>query len=104
MVRAAAKGGRIVVVDPADRPKVIEYLQKDKPNNWFVNNLAAKAEFIVSKYCMYSVKFRSNDKFQADLWEQQGEYGGTYYDYTEGFTFSPSIEVIGLMKAPKSGL
>lgn len=58
MLRAAAKGRRIVVCDPADRMKVIEWLKTGEPEREeFLNSLAAKAEETVSRYCGLSAEY-----------------------------------------------
>ena len=60
LIRSAAKGRRIVICDPADRIKVIEWL-KDGENDReeFLNNLAAKAEATASRYCGTSAEYHS---------------------------------------------
>ena len=60
MLRSAAKGRRIVIADPADRTRVIEWLQAGKPDeDSFVTALVAKAEFVVAKYCLASARYHS---------------------------------------------
>jgi len=50
LLRSAAKGRRIVISDPSDRPLVINWLKKDEPNGEkFISYLAAKAEAVVAK-------------------------------------------------------
>ena len=79
MLRAAAKGGRIVVCDPEDRVRVLEWLKKhDDPiksagadhgagydDDPFVQELAAKAEFVVARY-----------GFASALYLGEGAYAG----------------------------
>ena len=66
MLRSAAKGGRIVICDPADRIRVLEWLQSgEKEKDAFIEGLRAKAEFIVSEYCLASA-----------LCHGKGEYAG----------------------------
>ncbi len=65
MLRAGAKGRRIVVADPADRPKVIEFLKKGKEvvawhTEEFITELAAKAEGIVTAYTLVSARYHSD--------------------------------------------
>lgn len=61
MVRAAAKGRRIVVVDPADRVRVLEWIKAGQPDqDAFKRQLAAKAEGIVADYCLQSAHFHSD--------------------------------------------
>ena len=60
MVRAAAKSGRIVICDPADRSSVLRLLYKGggavSPD--IRNALAIKAELTVADYCLASARFR----------------------------------------------
>lgn len=64
MLRSGAKGNRIVICDPDDRQRVIDWLKGGMENhNGFVNDLAAKAEMIVAQYCLASAKFRSQGKY-----------------------------------------
>ncbi|MBD3359149.1 MAG: hypothetical protein GF365_00350 [Candidatus Buchananbacteria bacterium] len=63
MVRSAAKGGRIVICDPADRDEVLQKLKQNKKlSSEEIESLRAKAEYIVSKYCLDSAKFHSKGK------------------------------------------
>ncbi len=65
MVRSAAKGRRIVICDPADRAKVIEWLKAGEPNEEeFLNSLAAKAEAEVARYCAVSGEYHSEGKYK----------------------------------------
>jgi len=60
MIRSAAKGCRIVVVDPMDRAKVIGWLKAGKPDaKRFKNLLAAKAEGVIADYCLASARYRA---------------------------------------------
>lgn len=60
LLRSAAKGRRIVVADPADRSKVIEWLKADCPDAaTFVTQLCAKAEGIVANYCLSSARYHA---------------------------------------------
>lgn len=60
MLSSAAKGRRIVVCDPADRTRVIEWLQNDRPDaDKFVNELCAKADGVVAAYRLLSARFHS---------------------------------------------
>ncbi len=61
MLRSAAKGRRIVVCDPEDRPKVIDWLKADQPDKEnFINKFCAKAEFIVADYALASARYHSH--------------------------------------------
>lgn len=60
-LRSGAKGDRIVICDPNDRTRVLDWLrggQQDRDS--FINNLAAKAEGIVADYCLASARYRSD--------------------------------------------
>ncbi len=71
MLRAAAKGGRIVVCDTDDREKVINWLKDGEPNGEaFKKELAAKAEYTVAKYCMASAEYLSQGKLSGFLGEE----------------------------------
>ncbi|MBL7160444.1 MAG: hypothetical protein ISS93_01165 [Candidatus Aenigmarchaeota archaeon] len=61
---SAAKGSRIVVIDPKDRQRVIDQLRKyghvlPETRRFF----RAKADFLVSQYCMHTAEFHSNGIF-----------------------------------------
>lgn len=63
MIRSAAKGGRIVICDPDDRQKVIDWLKAGEPTNGFADELCAKGEFTIAKYCMASARYLSGGKY-----------------------------------------
>ncbi len=74
MIRSAAKGGRIVICEPSDRQKVIEWLKAGEPDpKTFMTALAAKAEWIVSRYCAISAGFHSAGRYQGLTLEQIAE-------------------------------
>ncbi|OGI67977.1 hypothetical protein A2738_03980 [Candidatus Nomurabacteria bacterium RIFCSPHIGHO2_01_FULL_42_15] len=85
MLRSAAKGGRIVVCDPMDREKVIEWLKngepKGKQQEEFLNNLASKVEITISRYCLLSAKYHSQKGYRGFLGEKKEEcaYGENAY-------------------------
>ena len=61
MLRAAGKGERIVVAEKGDREKVLNWLKDGEPDSKnFKRALAAKAEYIVAKYCLASAEYLSN--------------------------------------------
>ena len=63
-VRSGAKGRRITICDAADRSRVIEWLQAGEPDHdEFVNTLAAKAEYLVSRYCAISATYHGGDTY-----------------------------------------
>jgi phosphoribosylaminoimidazolecarboxamide formyltransferase/IMP cyclohydrolase len=58
MLRAGAKGGRIVICDPDDRKKVLNWLREgEKDREDFVNKLRAKAEETVARYASLSAEY-----------------------------------------------
>jgi len=61
MLRSAAKGRRIVICDPADRLYVTDWLKKGQPDkDTVIAKLCAKAEYIVSEYCLASARYHSS--------------------------------------------
>ena len=66
IIRSAGKGGRIVICDIDDRAKVIEWLKNGEPNREeFINNLTAKAEATISRYCNISAEYHSAGLYQS---------------------------------------
>lgn len=64
MLHAAAKGRRIVICDPADRQKVIDWLKAGKPDeDKFIAELCAKAEAMVASYILASAKYHGDGKY-----------------------------------------
>lgn len=62
MLRSAAKGGRIVVCEAKDRSRIIEWLKAGEPDREiFLKDLAAKAEAVVSEYCLASALYHGKD-------------------------------------------
>ncbi len=57
LIRSAVKGGRLVICDPNDRQKVIDWLKAGEPDNGFLEQQAAKGEFIVARYIMNSAAY-----------------------------------------------
>lgn len=71
MLRAGAKGNRIVISDAKDRQKVINWLKAGEPGrDEFINDLAAKAEATVAKYSLASSRFRSNGGYDGIVGER----------------------------------
>jgi len=61
MVRAAAKGKRIVICDHADRARVITWLKAGMPDEaTFKQELWAKAEYLVAEYVFESARNLGN--------------------------------------------
>ena len=63
MIRSGAKGGRIVVCDPKDRPKGIDWLNGGARANGFVDELCAKGEFTIARSCLASAGYLSGGEF-----------------------------------------
>ncbi|MBI3232121.1 MAG: hypothetical protein HYZ51_03535 [Candidatus Doudnabacteria bacterium] len=74
LLRAAAKGSRIVICNPADRLRVISWLQSGEPDREkMINELAAKAEFTVANYTLISAKYHSYGKYDGIILSQISE-------------------------------
>ena len=89
MLRAGAKGGRIVICDFLDRNKVIEWLRKGMPDEVsFKRILAAKAEYVVAKYCLASAEYLSQGAYKYVVGERSSEctYGENAYQ-APAFTY-----------------
>lgn len=70
LLRAAAKGGRIVIGDPADRALVIAWLRGGSSDlSALVRALAAKAEFIAATYCLASARYLGEGQYDGILGE-----------------------------------
>jgi len=71
MLRSAAKGGRIVLCDPADMPLALEHLdamdagdpEHAVPCHNLIDYLRAKTEFVVAEYCLASATFHGKGEF-----------------------------------------
>ncbi|MEE8131552.1 MAG: bifunctional phosphoribosylaminoimidazolecarboxamide formyltransferase/IMP cyclohydrolase, partial [Candidatus Paceibacterota bacterium] len=90
MVRSGAKGGRIVICDPSDRQIVINQL-KDKGDidEKTLQYLRAKAEAVVSAYCLDSARFHSKGNFDGILGWMVSELAyGENRDQSPAFLYS----------------
>jgi phosphoribosylaminoimidazolecarboxamide formyltransferase/IMP cyclohydrolase len=68
LLRAAAKGRRIVISKPEQRTKVIEWLKKDKPEeDHFLRHLAATAEAVVARYALASAHYHSRGGYDGEI-------------------------------------
>ena len=77
MLRSAAKGRRVVICDPNDRQKVIEWMKAGQPDHdTFVLGLCAKAEFTVAQYCAASAMFLGGDRYDFTSGEKVAEGKG----------------------------
>jgi phosphoribosylaminoimidazolecarboxamide formyltransferase/IMP cyclohydrolase len=90
LLRSAAKGGRIVICDPEDRVRVIgEMRETGEIGEGKRIELAAKAEYVVARYCLESTKFHSKERYTGMIGEQVLEtlYGENAYQ-TPGKLYS----------------
>ena len=90
MVRSAVKGGRIVVCDPLDRQRVIDWLDSEEPSKGLFQELAAKAEFMVAQHCMASATYLSKGEYTGLLGKRVATcaYGeNPYQEPAHLFTF-----------------
>lgn len=66
MLRSGAKGRRITICDPKDRSVVIEWLKNGEPDKEkFLNDLSAKAEATISRYCAVSADYHSKGGYES---------------------------------------
>jgi phosphoribosylaminoimidazolecarboxamide formyltransferase/IMP cyclohydrolase len=82
LLRSSAKGRRITISEVADRTKVLEWLKSgESDRDIFLNNLASKAEIIVSRYCLLSAKYHSEGEYRGLLGQKKLEcaYGENAY-------------------------
>jgi len=82
MIRSGAKGRRITICDSMDRVKVIEWLKAGEPNHEeFLNNLSAKAEAIIARYCSISGEYHSGGEYKGIFGKKNLEcaYGENAY-------------------------
>jgi phosphoribosylaminoimidazolecarboxamide formyltransferase/IMP cyclohydrolase len=101
MLRSAAKGRRIVICDPADRQFVIDWLKKGRPDeDKVVSALCAKAEYIVSEYCLASARYHSNEELDGLMGARKlvCKYGENGYQTPAGFYSSSSDDILALDK------
>ncbi len=71
MISSAAKGRRIVIADVADREMVLDWLEKGKKDEQAMREyLAAKADYIVSRYRLLSARYFSDGKFDGSIGER----------------------------------
>src|SRR3989339_856783 len=71
LLRAAAKGQRLVVCEAADRTRVISWLKAGEPEREkFIRGLAAKAEGVVAGYALLSARFLSEGGIDGTVGEK----------------------------------
>ena len=99
LLRSAAKGRRIVICDPTDRVRVIEWLKAGKPNrDKFITELAAKAEYVAAKYSLTSASYHGN--YSGVIGEQTHEckYGENAHQTPAGLYSTKSDDPLSLDK------
>lgn len=71
LLRSAAKGGLIVICDPQDRQRVIDWLKAGQPKKEdFLTQLAAKAEATAANYSLASAHYHSGGNYDGFIGEQ----------------------------------
>ncbi len=88
MLSSGAKGRRIVICDPMDRKKVMDWMEGGEPEREkFVRMLAAKADYIVAKYRLLSAKYHSKNHFDGITGEHVMalRYGENAYQIPAGW-------------------
>ena len=99
LLRAAAKGGRIVIADPTDRGRVLEWLRGGEPDaSEFLRELAAKAEYIVGTYALQSARYHGVYDFVAGRKIADAKYGENGWQTPAAlyFTGLPSDDPLAL--------
>ncbi|MFA5751002.1 MAG: hypothetical protein WC898_01810 [Candidatus Paceibacterota bacterium] len=108
MIRSGAKGGRIVICDPDDREKVIEWIKKGEPDKEeFLKKLSAKAEMMIAEYCAVSGKYHGEEKYEAIFGERTIEcvYGENGWQKPAGFfkNFDSKNDLLSIDKWEQKG-
>jgi phosphoribosylaminoimidazolecarboxamide formyltransferase/IMP cyclohydrolase len=99
MIRSGAKGGRITICDPADRMKVIEWLKSgEQDREEFLNNLRAKAEFLIARYTATSAYYHSGSKYKSIFGERALEcaYGENAYQKPAGLYANGNVDTLAI--------
>lgn len=99
MLRSAAKGRRIVICDPADRTKVLDWLKAGRPDKEnFITALAAKAEFVAANYGLLSAAYHSHSGYQGFLGEkfQACNYGENAWQQPAGAYQNSQTDALAL--------
>lgn len=75
MLRSGGKGGRIVVCDPNDRERVLNWLEAGEPDrDDFLNALYVKVELTIGKYCLTAANYHSGGAVVAIVGERTKTY------------------------------
>jgi len=102
MVRSAAKGGRIVICDAADRQWVLDELKANdgKLTPEHLQWMRAKAEITVANYCLNSARFHSKGKFDGIIGQEKApcKYGENPYMTPAAFFTTGSDDPLAIDK------
>ena len=101
MLRSAAKGRRIVMCEAKDRSRVIEWLKAGEPDReTFLTELAAKAEAVVSEYCLASALYHGKGEYAGVIGRRQivCKYGENAPQTPAAFYSSGTGDPLGLDK------
>lgn len=88
MLRAAAKGRRIVLSHAEQREPVIDWLKHGRPNDSeFLKQLAARAEYEVTKYTLVSAKYLNQNEIIGSIAKKEvsTKYGENPQQAEAGF-------------------
>ncbi|MBI3638569.1 hypothetical protein HY227_02390 [Candidatus Wolfebacteria bacterium] len=101
MIRSAAKGRRIVIVNLEDRARVIDWFKAGEPDKEeFKNALAAKAEAIVADYCLESARFHGGGVFDGVVGFETAscKYGENAWQIPAGLFAAETDDNLALQK------
>lgn len=101
MLRSAAKGRRITICDPADRARVINWLEEGESfREVFIDALCAKAEGAIAKYCLMGAQYRSGGDIRGFIGTKVAEfcYGENAQQAPAFFYSTGSDDPLGLDK------
>lgn len=99
LIRSAAKGRRIVIVDPTDRNRVLEWLKTGEPDRENIcNSLAAKAEGIIARYCLASARYHSDGTIDGMIGTQVAacKYGENAWQAPAGLSSTGTNDPLAL--------
>ncbi len=93
MIRSGAKGRRIVICDPEDRKLVIDWLKAGEPEDTFVNDLCAKGEYTIARYCLASARYLSDGNYEGFIGKRVAtcKYGENAYQ-TPAYLYSTGTD------------
>jgi phosphoribosylaminoimidazolecarboxamide formyltransferase/IMP cyclohydrolase len=94
MMRSAAKGRRIVICDPLDRKRTIDWLKSGEPEKEkFISELVAKAEYIVADYTLASARYHSNGKIDGFIGREfvESKYGENAWQTPAGLLIGDNL-------------